>query len=101
MDLGNRFVIFIFGRGSRIYSRISIKGFSVKDQKTKRLHRTHNFPPNSVSVLHVKNMDVIPGQKRVRMDQIKRGLLVARHIQNVGGQKVYNSFQAQILCEDI
>ena len=33
MDLGNRFVVFIFGCGSRIYSRISIKGFSVKDTK--------------------------------------------------------------------
>ena len=50
---------------------------------------THNPHPNSESALHVTNMDVIPGQKCVRMDQINLGLLVALHILNADGQKTY------------
>ena len=54
----------------------------------KHFLRTHNLPQNLVGALHVKNMDVIPGQKCVKTDQINLGLLAALCIQNVSGQKI-------------
>ena len=59
---------------------------------------THNPHPNSASALHVTNMDVIPGQKCVRTDQINLGLLVAQYIQNVDGQKIYNEHYRKFQC---
>ena len=65
------------------------------------LLHTHNLHPNFLNAPPVKNMDVTPGQKCVKTEQINPGLLVALHIPNVDGLKTYNFFKAQISDRNI
>ena len=65
------------------------------------LLHTHNPPQNLLNALPVKSMDAIPGQKCVRTGQINLGLLVAPHIPNADGRKIYNFFKSQISSRGI
>jgi hypothetical protein len=60
------------------------------------LLHTHNLHPNFLNALPVKNMAATPGQKCARTVQINLGLLVAPHIPNADGLKIYNFFKTQI-----